>query len=375
MNANYNCPRNDAFRYCPKCGKTCGCAGWNCNPQGTPMRSTEREAVVPLGSRSAVHEALSPERRVKKTVVVCAPDSPVIVIPEEGRALDIRRPYIEGTAEPGGRVAVFLDLDESDAIADESGKWRAWFPGPLMEGSHTLTVAQADRRGREIATGKYEFTMEVKNEVAFITYLGRGGSPRTLHYPIMKYEISKTSVVELPRNDFPAEACDASKGGRPSEIQSVEGEQIDAMMPSAVPSHNEAAGEMEDPRDECGEQVDYACKPSENRRLELSDPDLCGAAGRRECSGGFRSRRPVKRRFVNEGLHGRGLYRYRKWWELNEVDIRVCGDLLTGTPIFTDCNTLRVVNDAYSYFIPLEKVDYIRTNDGLKSHQALDGVF
>jgi len=60
-----------------------------------------------------------------------------------------------------------------------------------------------------------------------------------------------------------------------------------------------------------------------------------------------------------------GLLHYRKWWERNEIDLSVCGKLITGTPIFVEEDTLRVINSKYSYFIPLEKIDYIRTTDGL----------
>ena len=60
-----------------------------------------------------------------------------------------------------------------------------------------------------------------------------------------------------------------------------------------------------------------------------------------------------------------GLLHYREWWERNEVDISVGGKLITGTPIFIEENTLRVINDRYSYFIPLEKIEFIRTTDGL----------
>ena len=65
------------------------------------------------------------------------------------------------------------------------------------------------------------------------------------------------------------------------------------------------------------------------------------------------------------GFHG--LLHYRKWWERSEIDLSVCGRLITGIPIFVEENTLRVVNSRYSYFIPLEKIDYIRTTDGLRS--------
>ena len=70
--------------------------------------------------------------------------------------------------------------------------------------------------------------------------------------------------------------------------------------------------------------------------------------------------------YSDRGLMGRGLLYYRKWWELSEVDICVGGSLLTGIPVFMYENTLRVVNEEHSYFIPLEKIDYIQTTDGLQ---------
>lgn len=65
------------------------------------------------------------------------------------------------------------------------------------------------------------------------------------------------------------------------------------------------------------------------------------------------------------GLPGRGLYHYKMWWYRENVDVMVNGDMVAGFPIFTDCDTLRVINEKYSYFIPVEKIDYIRTTDGL----------
>lgn len=60
-----------------------------------------------------------------------------------------------------------------------------------------------------------------------------------------------------------------------------------------------------------------------------------------------------------------GLLYFKKWWYLRRIDVSVKGKLLTGTPIFVRKNAIRVVNDAYSYIIPLHNVDYIRTPDGL----------
>lgn len=62
----------------------------------------------------------------------------------------------------------------------------------------------------------------------------------------------------------------------------------------------------------------------------------------------------------------RGLLYFRKWWELSKADISVGGELLTGIPVFISGDSLRLVNDNYSYFIPLEKIEYIRTTDGLR---------
>lgn len=62
-----------------------------------------------------------------------------------------------------------------------------------------------------------------------------------------------------------------------------------------------------------------------------------------------------------------GLLYYRKWWERIKVELSVNNQLITGIPIFTEKNVLRVISDRHSYFIPLEKIDYIRTDDGLRS--------
>lgn len=62
-----------------------------------------------------------------------------------------------------------------------------------------------------------------------------------------------------------------------------------------------------------------------------------------------------------------GLKQYKKWWFRRKVDISVNGDMVTGTPVFIKENTLRVIGNLNSYFIPLHKIDYIRTDDGLEN--------
>ena len=64
---------------------------------------------------------------------------------------------------------------------------------------------------------------------------------------------------------------------------------------------------------------------------------------------------------------GQGLLYYQKFWHLSEVEISVRGELLHGTALEFHQNTLRLINDTHSYYIPLRQVDYIRTDDGLKT--------
>lgn len=64
---------------------------------------------------------------------------------------------------------------------------------------------------------------------------------------------------------------------------------------------------------------------------------------------------------------GEGLLACQSVWFLSDVDVSVRGELLSGVPISMHGNTVRVINDEYSYYIPLHKIDYIRTADGLRS--------
>lgn len=67
--------------------------------------------------------------------------------------------------------------------------------------------------------------------------------------------------------------------------------------------------------------------------------------------------------------YGEGLLYFQKWWFLNnDIDISVGGKLLRGTPIFLRENTLRMVSDDHSYFIPLRHVEYIRTPHGMSNY-------
>jgi len=60
-----------------------------------------------------------------------------------------------------------------------------------------------------------------------------------------------------------------------------------------------------------------------------------------------------------------GLLRYQKHWCLNEVDVKVRGELLSGIPIGVKGDALCLINREHRYFIPLDGIDYIRTPEGL----------
>ena len=81
--------------------------------------------------------------------------------------------------------------------------------------------------------------------------------------------------------------------------------------------------------------------------------------------------KPRKLTFPVRPRKPKGLLRYKKWWFYRRVSICVNGTLLCGTPICLRDNTLRVVNNAYSYFIPLKRIDYIRTPDGLDAAEKV----
>jgi len=59
-----------------------------------------------------------------------------------------------------------------------------------------------------------------------------------------------------------------------------------------------------------------------------------------------------------------GLLQYRKWWFMREVALSVNGRMIEGTPVFLRKGALRVIGEAHSYFVPMAKIDYIRTADG-----------
>lgn len=72
--------------------------------------------------------------------------------------------------------------------------------------------------------------------------------------------------------------------------------------------------------------------------------------------------------------YGEGLLYYQKFWYLNDVEISVRGEILCGTTLEFHENTLRLISDTHSYYIPLRQVDYIKTSDGLQT-SFIDGRF
>lgn len=107
-------------------------------------------------------------------------------------------------------------------------------------------------------------------------------------------------------------------------------------------------------------------KEEEGRRYAENRPETARQTASLPAEAGCAERAPEtvqpQARRINGG---EGLLAYRKWWFERPVDVRVGGETLSGMPLFLRDGTLRVVGDKYSYFIPLERIDYIRTPDGL----------
>ena len=65
-----------------------------------------------------------------------------------------------------------------------------------------------------------------------------------------------------------------------------------------------------------------------------------------------------------ETAHSPSLLAFRDWWERREAIISAGGERICGIPAFIEHGAMRVICETCSYFIPLEKIDYIRTEDG-----------
>ena len=115
--------------------------------------------------------------------------------------------------------------------------------------------------------------------------------------------------------------------------------------------------------------IDHQERPPLNKTEEQHDQ----AFNTRDCAGKAEiDPKPVTR----HDSAVPGLLSYQKWWENRNVEISVNGKLFQGIPVFLRDNTLRVVNEKYSYIIPMHKIDYIRTPDGLQSlDTAFDGCW
>lgn len=77
-------------------------------------------------------------------------------------------------------------------------------------------------------------------------------------------------------------------------------------------------------------------------------------------------KKKTEKEHSEDRINGRGLFHYKKFWFRRNVDINVDGHVITGIPILSDYNIIHVINDHNSYFIPIEKIDYICTSNGLK---------
>ncbi|MDO8630265.1 MAG: Ig-like domain-containing protein, partial [Phycisphaerales bacterium] len=81
------------------------------------------------------------------------PAAPVITSPIGGSDTEDTTPLVQGTAEPGTTVTVYVDgLQIGTTIADGSGNWSLTISPPLSIGSHTLDARATDAAGNQSAS-------------------------------------------------------------------------------------------------------------------------------------------------------------------------------------------------------------------------------
>lgn len=261
------------------------------------------------------------------------PVVPMIHSPRQGEVLNKARPVIAGMARPGNTMVICVD-DYCDYVTSNIyGCWRIE-SCPLTAGYHKIALRYANMEEDSAA-------------VVFCV------APPALPEPL-------EPVENAAINPKAADPPDVTAGQTPPEAP-----EITPMCTEPSPQPEKAVNRI------CEmESSDIADPFGEDSTLRAG-PDPFG--DREYIPAEFRDRKQKEIFHEQKRLPGRGLYNYRKWWERREVDIFVCGKLLSGIPIFTNADTLRVVNRDYSYFIPLEKVDYIRTPDGLNMSPYFDG--
>ncbi len=85
---------------------------------------------------------------------------PTIDTPPDGAVIEDRRPFIEGTADPGNKVTVcLLGLGCQQTTAGEDGRWRVQFGFDLEEQGYTITATQEDEKGNVSPEADSRFTV------------------------------------------------------------------------------------------------------------------------------------------------------------------------------------------------------------------------
>lgn len=201
----------------------------------------------------------------------------------------------------------------------------------------------------------------VPNRDAFPVLMGWSGAPESAPEPVIQaislplgdYAEVQAPLVLLPNVISAAEAPEAvifpalqAKPG--STIPEPESEQImpEPERPDEIkPEEAGVEAFVFEQLDEAGDEMDNITDMNDNTNTTALAPIS-----------------PENGNALSE--ESRGLLHYKKWWLLRHIDLRVNGEMLSGTPIFVEKGTMRLVDKSYSYFIPLSKVDYIRTQDG-----------
>ncbi len=132
-----------------------GAGGFSCTP-ATPLALGAHSATVT--NETAGGSASSAPRAF--TVVAEPPPAPTVTSPSSGQRTSDRTPTVQGTAEPGATVRVFIDgVEVCTATADAQGRFSCAPTTPLAAGDHVVTATTTTGTGTSPPSAAVTFTV------------------------------------------------------------------------------------------------------------------------------------------------------------------------------------------------------------------------
>jgi hypothetical protein len=116
-----------------------------------PMELADGTYVITARSVDTSGNRSAPSLPVSVTIDRTAPAAPVVSAPADQSRSSNPAPTILGTAEPGARVAVFIDGQQltDTGVADGTGAWRLPITQVLVDGTHRVSARATDAVGNE----------------------------------------------------------------------------------------------------------------------------------------------------------------------------------------------------------------------------------